>query len=353
MEVVSDCSDALRMVEAFRTRGVRGSAMHSLMPSLLAARSASGFDGFVEIREESEAEAAIFTICCNEFLLDVQIHAAPELCEAIAGVSLSHTAQEAAPWAHASISQLEVELLAALRAGEADRFFSQLQALREAQLIAIRAPLGAEWYEARWTDAAAQIEVAAGAPPVRCCEGLRLEYFSPAGREGSEAYAAVVCLAEGNPPAFQLKLSPPLLLQRSDATGLGAKLSGGEGWLKVRLTRTQLTWLTHFAYLSCSCLTLLTPGSLTCSQMLLGKEPAAHGPLGSGSLECSVPLHGRTHVQQWEVSADGHLEGASLASLPLEASELSGRLGSLLSALRLHAAFTHVARSVRTTLRQP
>ena len=62
LEQVSDCADALRIVECFRKRGVRSSALHSLLPKLLARRASNGYDGFIDIKEESEKEAATFTI---------------------------------------------------------------------------------------------------------------------------------------------------------------------------------------------------------------------------------------------------------------------------------------------------
>ncbi|KAL1508451.1 hypothetical protein AB1Y20_004554 [Prymnesium parvum] len=302
---LGDCADSLRIVESFRKRGIRCSALHAFLSELLAARAAHGFEGFVDLKAGAGGGGTL-TMCCAAFLLDVQLEPAPSLARALPRVQLEHTATDAPAWAHASREQLEAELLAALHAADARGFFARLEALREAQRLAAEAAVEPEWYARQWSAVAASVDAAVGGGATRCCEGLRVAYFAPPGLEACEgAYEAAVSLAppaagEGGatgPPRFKLQLSPPLLLlERSPA----AK-----------------------------------------------REVEAFGAIGAVAAVQEFALHGVGHAQQWELVADRHLDGVVLSELMLDttADTLADRLRQLLVQLRWHAAFLHVARS--------
>ena len=179
---LSECADAIQLVECFRRRGVVSSKLHALIPKLQQLARGHGFLAFMDFKEDTEAEAASLTLSCDHFMIDLMIHAAASLDQAISTLSLVQD-EKGSPWAHAPTETLKSELIGCLRNADVAGFFRRLTSLSESQELMSRAGADKAVLSSQWSDTATALEQALGVPAVRCCEGLRFTYYDPPGHE--------------------------------------------------------------------------------------------------------------------------------------------------------------------------
>lgn len=179
---LTDCSDAIQLVQRFRDRGVGRSELFSAVPELQKLVRANSFQTYMDFKVAAEVEAATLIIFNNQFVVDVTIQAAESMEKSISAISLEQD-ETGSPWAHVPLETLKAELLSCLRERDVSGFIRRLTSLSQSQELATLFEAGSVALEQHWSDAAAALERAIGSPAIRCCEGLRATYYNPPGRE--------------------------------------------------------------------------------------------------------------------------------------------------------------------------